>query len=748
MELPVGAHTPALGTSHFPDREHAFVWRNWTLVEPQRLAKVLNTSIDNVRRMAESMGLPQGRTVCTRMLQRGYFTLLRLNWHLLPYEQLLELLDMTVEELNFILREDDFAFIKLGCVKPKCEPVRYFEPDQTVQLRAAQIKRTVQRYFSDLSEHDEQPRFEFIDRLSRVDESTANAYDPSRIHEGLRLVHSYFGVFGDPLKDATNNPFPEGLLARLAEVGVNGVWMHVVLRQLAPGGERFPEFGDAHELRLETLSTLVGRARRFGIGVYLYLNEPRSMPLSFFDRHPESKGVQEGDFAAMCSSSAKVRDWMSEALAHVFHEVPHLAGVFTITGSENLTFCYSHGRGKDCPRCGLRGDDEVISQVNSVIEAGVHRGNPQARVIVWDWGWKGHGRAPQTIRRLPDSAWLMSVSEWSLPISRGGIETCVGEHAISVVGPGPRAGQHWSLARQRGLKTVANVQANCSPELLFLPFLPVMDLVAEHAAELSKERIDGVMLGWSFGGYPSPNLKVFQLFSQRPDSAIDDVLNQIARESYGRHAVAHARKAWSAFSGAFSEFPNEIHVLYYGTQHMGPANLLYLDPTGYAAAMVGVPYDDLDRWRGPYPPDVLACQFDLVANRWNQGLHHFEQVVATADEPKRPGAASERGLARAAGLHFASAANQVRFVVTRDQWLNEDHEADHREGLRRDLITIIEREIELARQLYELAVRDARIGFEASCQYFYVPLELVEQVVNCVHMKKRLLAAVQERETT
>ena len=67
----------------------------------------------------------------------------------------------------------------------------------------------------------------------------------------------------------------------------------------------------------------------------------------------------------------------------------------------------------------------------AVIEEGVHRGNPNANVIVSDWGWKGHGDARDIIERLPKSVWLMSVSEWAMPIERGGIETKVGEYSIS-----------------------------------------------------------------------------------------------------------------------------------------------------------------------------------------------------------------------------------------------------------------------------------------------------------------------------
>ena len=41
----------------------------------------------------------------------------------------------------------------------------------------------------------------------------------------------------------------------------------------------------------------------------------------------------------------------------------------------------------------------------------------------------------------------------------------------------------------------------------------------------------------------------------------------------------------------------------------------------------------------------------------------------------------------------------------------------------------LESEIALARQLFTLVQQDAHIGFEPSCQYFYLPLDLVEKVV-------------------
>ena len=37
----------------------------------------------------------------------------------------------------------------------------------------------------------------------------------------------------------------------------------------------------------------------------------------------------------------------------------------------------------------------------------------------------------------------------------------------------------------------------------------------------------------------------------------------------------------------------------------------------------------------------------------------------------------------------------------------------------------------LAKELFFLARGDSRIGFEASNQYYYVPLDLAEKVINC-----------------
>ncbi|MCU0916897.1 MAG: alpha-amylase family protein [Planctomycetes bacterium] len=749
--LPGGSTPAPIEFKHFPDRLHAFVWRNWEMAALERMADVLGTTPDKVHTLGESMGLPPHRTPPAEYQQRGYITLIRRNWHLLPYEQLLQLLDWDAEKLAFTLREDDFLWAKLGSLKPACAPLRYAEPNEAVTQRCAQIKTLVSTHFGDPLATPGVPRFDFVRELSRADAYQASQTTPGGVRGKIRFLYSYCGLFGDPLLTPELDPYPDGLLQRLSDLGVNGVWLHVVLRQLAPPRTAFPEFGAGHERRIENLRRLVDRAKKHGIDIYLYMNEPRAMEESFFQDRDDLKGVREGNFHTLCTSAPEVRQWLADSLTYVFKQVPGLGGVFTITASENLTHCYSHDRtAAGCPRCSKRPGPEVIAEVNKTIAAGVWAGNPKARVIVWDWVWpdagnpkdKEAGWTEQIINALPDSVYLMSVSEWSKPIVRGGVASTVGEYSLSAVGPGPRATKHWALARHRGLKTLAKVQANCSWELSAVPYLPVMNLVAQHGANLAEADIDGLMLSWSVGGYPSPNLELLACFAAEPRPTVDQALTKVAQGRYGPDAAPGVLQAWSKFSTAFAEYPFHVHLLYRGPLQVGPANLLYPEPTKYRATMVGFPYDDLDGWRAVYPAEVLAGQFEKIAAGWREGLALFQSAAAQARvSPYRSNLRQDLGLAEAAGLHFQSAAQQMRFIMARNALLTGSKDAD-----RQAQIDAIQRiaadEIQTARRLFALTCQDSRIGFEASNHYYYLPLDLVEKVINCAYVRDTWLPAV------
>ena len=58
-----------------------------------------------------------------------------------------------------------------------------------------------------------------------------------------------------------------------------------------------------------------------------------------------------------------------------------------------------------------------------------------------------------------------------------------------------------------------------------------------------------------------------------------------------------------------------------------------------------------------------------------------------------------------------------------------------------ELERVLQSEMALARRLYAVQSRDSRIGFEATNHYYYVPLDLVEKVLNCRDLLERWLPA-------
>jgi hypothetical protein len=240
-----------------------------------------------------------------------------------------------------------------------------------------------------------------------------------------------------------------------------------------------------------------------------------------------------------------------------------------------------------------------------------------------------------------------------------------------------------------------------------------------------------MMLTWSLGGYPSPNLQVAERFSRTPTPTIGEALDAVARERFGPTAAPHARKAWTAFSRAFQEYPYSIAGLYNGPLQLGPANLLYANRTGWRATMVGFPHDDVGSWCPPYPPEVFASQFEKLAAGWEQGLGSLRLAVENTPADKRPAAEAELRYARAAGLYFRSAANQTRFILARNALANAPGSSPDRPQQLESLRRLLQQEIATAREMFTLARQDSCIGFEAASQYFYLPLDLAEKAFSC-----------------
>src|SRR5262249_51523086 len=162
------------------------------------------------------MGLSGPPLVTADQQRRSYLTVIRRNWHLLPYEQLLELLGWTPKRMAFTLREDHFLFIKLCNLKPDCPRLDFVPPSTAGLAHETRIAARVREAFPSGLGEVEDPLFGFIDRLSERPPGEAARPENPAFKPGF--CYSYFALYGDPLLET--DPYPEGYLERLARLGV------------------------------------------------------------------------------------------------------------------------------------------------------------------------------------------------------------------------------------------------------------------------------------------------------------------------------------------------------------------------------------------------------------------------------------------------------------------------------------------------------------------------------------------------
>lgn len=704
--LPETSARPSIRYHHFPTLWQNVLFRIWGHVPHDRLAAVLETDVATLRAEAGRLGLDGSIEPNGDWLTRGYLTTIRECWHLLTMENIAYLLGITDDYLAFLLKEDDFLWHKLGHLKPSVGSPKY-APLTEKQL--AQTNRIREIVAGTLDRPDN--AFEFIKEFMQpADEAPVIA----ETGDGMRIVYSYFALYGDPLLDPSLDPFPDALLARYAKMGVNGVWLQGMLYQLV----EFPfdpQMSEGCEKRMESLNALIRRAAKYGIGVYLYMNEPRAMSDAFFRKYPHLRGTREEDFYAMCTSQPEVKHYLEDAAFRLFDRAKGLAGIFTISMSENLTNCISRG-GDICPRCAARKPEEIVAEVNNLLARGAKRANPNARVTAWSWAW-GDEWATRVPALLTEGQVVQCTSEERLETNIAGVPGFVLDYTMSLCGPGVKSKRVWKSAREAGREVCAKTQFNNTWELAAVPWIPVMDKVAGHVNNLKAEGVNHFQMSWTLGGYPSPNLKLAAWLIANK-GGVNDFLRDWLGDELGPIADAGQKK----LSEAFSEFPFHIHVVYNGPQNFGPMAPFFLENTGWKATMVGFPYDDIDGWRTIYSREQFSDQMKKLAEGWREGVE-----ILAAHEGKNAEFDDMLLVARACLCHFESAWYHAAFVLAR--------EANDRE----EMLSFLRAERETVLSLIEIRKKDSRIGYEASNHYFYSLNDLAEKLVNLDDVELQLL---------
>ena len=721
---------PKILNAWFPTEYQAVLFRTWGMYSAEKLAEVLEATPEDIRASWELMGLDPDRKIDPEWRRRGYITTVRDTWHILSKPQQCTLLGISAEEYEIMLREDDFLDHKLSY---KAEGTQcYWRPlteEETAKTRElAKLLKDIEEKIGDAPD----TAFDFARNYYKPASPITTPY-PTFIGKDMKFIYSYFALYGDPLIDETLDPFPDKLLEEYAKYGVNGVWMQGVLYQLVHYPFA-PEMSAGWEIRQKNLKKLVDRAAKYGIGIYLYFNEPRWMPMSVFEKHPEIQGrtVEDKGMACLCTSTPEVQEYLENGAYQLFKAVEGLAGFFTITRSENPTNCYSHTNEDNCncPRCSQRSVPEVLAEVNNFLYRGAKRANPDARGIAWVWGWPDN-RVEKVIELLDDGIIFQSTSETLIEVHKGA-PVKIADYSMSNPGPGEWAKNNWRLAKKHNHECCAKVQFNNTWECSGVPYIPVFDLVAEHAVNLKNEGIRHMMLSWTLGGAPSPSLSLVSgIFDgkYKLDTCVDEMIDDV----FPVGCAETVKKAQRMMSDAFRQFPFSCAVVYASPLTSGPRSVFYTEKTGRRGARVGISFDSVDAWTAEYAEDVFERQMTLVVEPWREAIKLLD-----ACDDKSELFEEFKSCAKGTLVHFESVLHLTRFVRARNAMLDGEKVIDGNRDVKQVMMQALDEEEANTINAIRAQSKDSRIGFEASNHYNFSRQNLVEKLVNIDYTRRKL----------
>lgn len=683
---------------NFPTAWQAVIYRNYGLVKTQNIANVLNCSAETVELEAKRLGL--GSIKYNPMWEeKGYITILRNNWYLLNMGQIQKLLNFSEEKLDFLLKEEDFLFVKLNNDKPICPEISY-QPLTDVQILQT---KNINDYLIDLGSDEGKP-FEFFNNMVQKVDLTETA-------PGNRIIYGYLTPCNDVFMIDSQTYLSDALLCRYQQAGITGIWLHSVLSTLS----HYPfceELSYGYEKRRDFLKDLIIRCKKFGIKVYLYLNEPRCLDVEKFGKYKSIMGHVNGNVASLCMTEKATQDYLYNAVYDLVKNVPDLGGFITITMSENMTHCYSTQNKTNCKKCQNVKIYEAPVMINNIIMKAVKDSETNVEVIANLWCWfEDRGFTPEImdlcIKLLDKDISIMCVSEFGLKFEKNGTKYYVGEYSISNVGPSENSKFQLQLAKKYGHKIYAKIQINNTWECSGVPCLPVFDLEYKHLSNLRDIGIENFMLSWTLGGYPSISLNLVNAFCNGLS------LSEWYKAEFGDIAP-EIQRAISIISESFTHFPYSMNSLYYSPKNLAHGNMWEIEKEEKYSAMVSYSFDISEKWVFPYGEDKYLKLMSELLSGWKKGLAILEKFNDNEKVKKLI------TYAKGAYLLFKADHDQTLFSVLK---LDLDKNKQRILDLLNEVVPDVKEMIELQKQ-------EPSFGYEASNHYFFNVRLLKEKLLN------------------
>ena len=518
--------------------------------------------------------------------------------------------------------------------------------------------------------------------------------------------------------------YPEAFLNRLAQEGINRLWLTVEFHEVTCSSIQALE--PETPRRLQKLRGIVEKCRRYGIRVYLFCLEPAGFfgESELASKYPELLGVDcSYSMHAFCPDSPLAQQHLFEQTFYLFSEVSHLAGLINIPAGEALASCFSSCGSPcqapapfRCPRCGSLQPWQALNRSLEPMIRGMRAANPEAVFHCWLYQPSGgaslHAWVEDCARHLPDGASLIYNFESGISVKQQGRTRTGGDYWQSKTGPSPRFLRMAELRHEVGGTFGAKLQVCNAFEVSTVPNLPVPGILFRKYRILKQTGTRIALYGWYFGTSPGfMHRFALRLASADFKKGERAFLLEAARAEWGTDAEKVAA-AWALFARGYACYPVNDGIQYDGPFHHGiawplliEAELRDLFPVWQPARISG---DSIGACLAEFPLADAEKQCRKMAQLWNHGLELFLPLKNKYwNYPER---LEDIRMAEAAGLLLTSGWRILRFYLLRRRMYGGRFSALD------EMEEIVRQEVCSSRRMIALCREDARLGYQSEAQ--------------------------------
>ncbi|MBO5906684.1 MAG: hypothetical protein J6Q85_00835 [Clostridia bacterium] len=529
--------------------------------------------------------------------------------------------------------------------------------------------------------------------------------------------------YGDELLDEVDY-YPDEYLNRLAHSGTNGLWIYTSFRALIKT-KYFDCDSVAIKKRIEKLTRVVAKCKKYGVKVYIFAIEPHGLEEHESKEHPEFRGADIADrWYPVCLRTDAGRDYILTAVEGLFRAVPDLGGYIDITAGERPTSCPSVAAGRTCPRCSRYSRGENLAYSCDVIKEGIRRAGTGAKFVSWTYGhryWDWEDIKEYTEKSKSDVILMQNFEDRGYDEQLGKMRAAY-DYWLSYIGPSELYEKSAKWAGAEGREMWAKMQVCTSHEIATVPYIPAPGLIFEKYKAAVALGTTGVMECWYFGNYPSVMSRASGELSFADN--FDDkaaFLYDFAARVYGKTLAKSISAAWVEFENGYRSYPTNIMFSYYGPMHDGVVWELSLKPKNNSQPRTWLLLDPPDGDRigeslfAGHTLDEAIILAGRMKEHWNKGLSLMPKEAKEC-----------LGVAECIGTLFESGYNILNFYKLRGELGRERGDA-------REILTKM-RELVLAEKqnsekMIALCESDKRLGYHSEAEGFkFFPEKLRDRI--------------------